>query len=65
MEQTDSASSGSRSLGQRYGVAFVGSGSAKLEAVLTNEQLAKVVDTSDEWIATRTGIRQQIGRAHV
>lgn len=44
---------------QRHGVAFVGSGSAKLEAVLTNAQLAEVVDTSDEWIATRTGIRQR------
>ncbi|EDX86846.1 3-oxoacyl-(acyl-carrier-protein) synthase III [Synechococcus sp. PCC 7335] len=44
---------------QTYGVAFVGSGSAQLEAVLTNDQLAQVVDTSDEWIATRTGIRQR------
>ncbi|NJM95897.1 MAG: ketoacyl-ACP synthase III [Phormidesmis sp. RL_2_1] len=42
-----------------YGVAFVGSGSAKLEAVLSNAQLAEMVDTSDEWIATRTGIRQR------
>ena len=42
-----------------YGVAFIGSGSAQLEAVLTNDQLAQVVDTSDEWIATRTGIRQR------
>ncbi|MEL7359133.1 MAG: beta-ketoacyl-ACP synthase III [Cyanobacteria bacterium J06560_6] len=44
---------------QTYGVAFTGSGSAKLEGVLTNDQLAEVVDTSDEWIATRTGIRQR------
>lgn len=44
---------------QKFGVAFIGSGSAKLETVLTNEQLSKVVDTSDEWIATRTGIRQR------
>ncbi|PZO22072.1 MAG: 3-oxoacyl-ACP synthase [Leptolyngbya foveolarum] len=58
-QQTDSAGSGSEAFGQRFGVAFVGSGSAKLETVLTNEQLAKVVDTSDEWIATRTGIRQR------
>src|SRR5690606_18279852 len=27
--------------------------------VLTNDDLAKFVDTSDEWIATRTGIRQR------
>ena len=44
---------------QTYGVAFVGSGSAKLETVLTNDQLADIVDTSDEWISTRTGIRQR------
>ncbi|MER3410332.1 MAG: 3-oxoacyl-ACP synthase [Thermoleophilia bacterium] len=27
--------------------------------VLTNDQLARMVDTSDEWIVTRTGIRQR------
>jgi 3-oxoacyl-[acyl-carrier-protein] synthase-3 len=27
--------------------------------VVTNDDLAKIVDTSDEWIATRTGIRQR------
>ncbi len=27
------------------------------ERVLTNEDLARAVDTSDEWITTRTGIR--------
>ncbi len=48
-----------KTLGQTHGVAFVGSGSAKLETVLSNVQLAEVVDTSDEWIATRTGIRQR------
>lgn len=44
---------------QTHGVAFVGSGSAQLDTILTNDQLARVVDTSDEWIATRTGIRQR------
>ena len=29
------------------------------ERVLTNEDLAKVVDTSDDWIATRTGIKER------
>ena len=29
------------------------------ERVMTNADLAKVVDTSDEWIRTRTGIRQR------
>ena len=27
--------------------------------VLTNDDLAKIVDTSDEWIAQRTGIRER------
>ncbi len=51
--------SGQHSRQQPFGVAFVGSGSAQLKTVLSNEQLAAVVDTSDEWIATRTGIRQR------
>ena len=29
------------------------------ERVLTNAELAKIVDTSDEWIQQRTGIRQR------
>src|SRR5690606_33875529 len=29
------------------------------EKVLTNDDLAKIVDTSDEWIAARTGIRER------
>ncbi|MGC1305688.1 MAG: beta-ketoacyl-ACP synthase III [Phormidesmis sp.] len=44
---------------EMYGVAFVGSGAARLKTALSNDQLAKIVDTSDEWIATRTGIRQR------
>lgn len=26
---------------------------------ISNDELAKIVDTSDEWIATRTGIRKR------
>ncbi len=44
---------------QTYGVAFTGSGSAQLSVALSNEQLSSVVDTSDEWISSRTGIRQR------
>ncbi|HET7852631.1 MAG TPA: 3-oxoacyl-ACP synthase, partial [Methyloceanibacter sp.] len=29
------------------------------ERVLTNEDLAKVVDTTDDWISTRTGIKER------
>lgn len=41
------------------GVSLVGSGSACLTAQLTNDALSQRVDTSDDWIATRTGIRQR------
>ncbi|HTA26426.1 MAG TPA: 3-oxoacyl-ACP synthase, partial [Bacteroidia bacterium] len=27
--------------------------------VLTNEELAKMVDTNDEWITSRTGIKER------
>ncbi|CTQ54321.1 3-oxoacyl-[acyl-carrier-protein] synthase 3 [Roseibium album] len=36
-----------------------GSGSYLPEKILTNEDLAKIVDTSDEWIVQRTGIKQR------
>jgi 3-oxoacyl-[acyl-carrier-protein] synthase III len=41
------------------GVAFTGSGSAVPDVALDNLALSQVVDTSDEWIASRTGIRQR------
>jgi 3-oxoacyl-[acyl-carrier-protein] synthase III len=41
------------------GVSLVGSGSACLTVQLTNDILSQRVDTSDEWISTRTGIRQR------
>jgi 3-oxoacyl-[acyl-carrier-protein] synthase III len=41
------------------GVRFIGSGSSVPDKVMTNDDLSKLVDTSDEWIATRTGIRQR------
>ena len=41
------------------GVAITGSGSASPLTALDNEGLSKLVETSDEWIASRTGIRQR------
>ena len=29
------------------------------EYILTNEELSSMVDTSDEWIMTRTGIKER------
>lgn len=41
------------------GMAVTGSGSASPKATLDNHGLSQIVDTSDEWIATRTGIRSR------
>ncbi|WP_086616875.1 beta-ketoacyl-ACP synthase III [Erythrobacter tepidarius] len=41
------------------GSRLLGTGSALPRQVVTNAQLAERVDTSDEWIVTRTGIRQR------
>ena len=38
---------------------IVSAGSAVPETILTNKDLEKIVHTSDEWIASRTGIRQR------
>ena len=38
-------------------VSIVGTGSYVPERVLTNEELSKSVDTTDEWITSRTGIK--------
>ena len=40
-------------------VSIIGTGSYLPERVLTNQELEKMVDTSDEWILTRTGIRER------
>lgn len=41
------------------GVAITGSGSALPNQVLDNQGLSQIVDTSDEWISSRTGIQQR------
>lgn len=44
------------------GAKFIGWGTALPEKVVTNEELSKTMDTSDEWIRERTGIeRRHIG----
>ncbi|WP_008311280.1 beta-ketoacyl-ACP synthase 3 [Leptolyngbya sp. PCC 6406] len=43
----------------QLGVSWVGCGSAHPAMVLSNTDLSQVVDTSDEWITTRTGIQQR------
>ena len=44
------------------GAKFIGWGTALPEKVVTNEELSKTMDTTDEWIRERTGIeRRHIG----
>lgn len=38
------------------GVVVLGTGSCLPQRIVTNKELEKIVDTSDEWIRTRTGI---------
>jgi len=40
-------------------VSIVGTGSYIPEKVVTNADLAKIVDTSDEWIVSRTGVKER------
>lgn len=40
-------------------IVLAGTGSKLPSKVLTNDDLARIVDTSDEWISQRTGIKQR------
>ncbi len=42
-----------------YGAIIAGTGSYLPEKILTNFELEELVDTSDEWIQTRTGIKER------
>ena len=43
----------------RRTVSIIGTGSYVPEKILTNADLEKLVETSDEWIVTRTGIKER------
>ncbi len=45
--------------GHKRSVGIAGVGSALPEKIVTNKDLEKMVDTSSEWIITRTGIRER------
>jgi len=40
-------------------VGIIGTGSYAPEKILTNKDLEKIMDTSDEWITSRTGIKER------
>ena len=42
-----------------YNAGILGTGHSYPEGILTNDDLAKIVETSDDWITTRTGIKQR------
>jgi 3-oxoacyl-[acyl-carrier-protein] synthase-3 len=46
-------------MNQSIGIALRGTGSCLPERVLPNAEFARTLDTSDEWIQTRTGIRER------
>ena len=41
------------------GTRIIGTGSCLPKTVVTNDDLSKIMDTSDEWISSRTGIRER------
>jgi 3-oxoacyl-[acyl-carrier-protein] synthase-3 len=41
------------------GITIIGSGSATANQILTNDDLSEIVETSDEWIQSRTGMRER------
>lgn len=42
-----------------HGIAIIGTGSCVPSLCITNEDLSQIVDTSDDWIKTRTGIKSR------
>src|SRR5947209_11721305 len=48
-----------RSANPRRTVSIIGTGSYVPKKILTNKDLSRMVDTSDEWITTRTGIKER------
>lgn len=41
------------------GIAITGIGSAAPKAILSNDHLSQIVETSDEWISSRTGMKKR------
>jgi 3-oxoacyl-[acyl-carrier-protein] synthase-3 len=62
MRNQDSQNHGAGSAGSgkpEGEIRIAGTGSYLPERILTNAELEQIVDTSDEWITTRTGIRER------
>lgn len=48
-----------KTIGRSETMKIIGTGSALPEQIVTNEDLTKFLDTSDEWIVSHTGIRER------
>jgi len=48
-----------RSRAAGHPISITGLGCHVPERVLTNDEIAVIVETSDEWISSRTGIRER------
>ena len=65
MTAADALSSSSRTMPKqaayppRLGAGFAGLGAALPPRIVTNSELAETIETSDEWIRSRTGIEQR------
>ena len=46
-------------MNELMGIAIRGTGCSIPERVVTNADFEKTIDTSDEWITTRTGIKER------
>ena len=44
---------------QNIGIRICGTGSSVPTRTVTNDDMATIVETSDEWISTRTGISER------
>jgi 3-oxoacyl-[acyl-carrier-protein] synthase-3 len=51
--------SSQRSAKSQRTVSIIGTGSYVPDKILNNEELSRMVDTTDEWITTRTGIKER------
>ena len=40
-------------------VGILGTGAYLPERIVTNQDIAKIIDTTDEWITSRTGIKER------
>ena len=46
-------------MGALFKAGIIGTGSYIPDNIVTNKDLEEIIDTSDEWIVSRTGIRER------